>query len=95
MRRSPSRGNSSNRSKIPATVRAAVERRSGGNCEAAVTANCRRRGGHLHHKLMRSQGGPHTEANLIDVCLHCHGYIHNHPNWAYENGYLVRGTAAS
>lgn len=93
MRRSPSRGKSSTKSKVPSAVRTAVEKRSGGYCEAAVTGNCRRRGGHLHHKLMRSQGGPHTEANLIDVCPNCHSYIHGHPNWAYENGYLVRRPA--
>lgn len=94
MKRSPSRGKTpSNRGKIPKTVRDAVERRSGGKCEAAVTAACRRRGGHLHHKLMRSQGGPHTEGNLIDVCMVCHRYIHDHTGWAYENGYLVRSSA--
>jgi 5-methylcytosine-specific restriction endonuclease McrA len=91
MRRSPSRGRPpGTKSKIPTTVRDAVTRRSGGKCEAAVIANCRRKGGHLHHKLMRSQGGKHTEGNLVDVCEPCHMYIHAHPNWAYENGWLVR-----
>lgn len=59
-------------------------------CEAAVNANCGRRGGHLHHKLMRSAGGAHTPENLVDICASCHAYIHAHPNWAYENGWLVR-----
>lgn len=94
MKRSSSRGKpTSNKSKIPVSVREAVERRSGGYCEAAVDAGCRRKGGHLHHKLMRSQGGGHTEGNLIDVCPPCHGYIHGHPAWAYERGFLVRRSA--
>jgi len=94
IKRTPSAAKpASNRSKIPKSVREAVERRSGGKCEAAVVVACRRKGGHLHHKLMRSQGGKHAEANLIDVCLICHHYIHHHTGWAYENGYLIRSGA--
>lgn len=94
MRRSPSRGRPpGNRSKIPGSVRQAVERRSGGRCEARVNGHCAGKGGHLHHKRMRSQGGQHTEENLIDVCMHCHQWIHGHTGWAYDHGLLIRAGA--
>lgn len=99
MRRSPSIGKprayvAASRKKIPAWVREACAARSGGKCEAGVTKDCRGHGGHLHHKLMRSQGGKHVQENLIDVCRPCHEYIHSHPNWSYEQGYLVRRAAS-
>jgi arginine/ornithine N-succinyltransferase beta subunit len=28
-------------------------------------------------------------ANLISLCRECHTYIHAHPAYAYESGYLV------
>ena len=94
MKRTPSKGRTpSNRSKIPKTVRAKVVARSGGKCEAACSDSCQEKGGHLHHKLMRSQGGKHTVDNLIDVCLACHGHIHAQPKWSYEHGFLVRRPA--
>ena len=65
MKRTPSRGRPpGTKTKIPTAVRQTVEARSGGHCEAAVVSTCRLKGGHLHHKLMRSAGGPHTVANL-------------------------------
>lgn len=90
MRRTAMRSHPSNAGKIPPSIRAAVQRRSGGYCEAAVNANCRRTGGHLHHRLMRSAGGPHTVENLIDVCPPCHEWIHGHPALSYEQGLLRR-----
>jgi hypothetical protein len=68
----------------------AVAARSGGKCEAAAAASCRRRGSQLHHRLMRSQGGKHTVENLLDVCATCHAHIHAHPEQAYERGWLLR-----
>lgn len=39
---------------------------------------------------MRSQGGLGTFENGLDVCANCHSYIHEHPQEAYEQGWLVR-----
>ena len=32
---------------------------------------------HVHHIIYRSQGGPHTEENLITLCEQCHGIAHS------------------
>jgi 5-methylcytosine-specific restriction endonuclease McrA len=96
MRRSPSLGKgrtfgpAANRKKIPVWVREAVVARSGGHCEAAVNGDCRLKGEHLHHKLMRSAGGKHTQENLINVCAPCHRQIHANPAASYAKGYLIR-----
>lgn len=91
MQRSPSRGRPpGTRSKIPTTVRRAVEQRAGHHCEIHATARCQGRAEHCHHKLMRSAGGKHTEDNLVLTCENCHRYVHEHPNWAYEHGWLIR-----
>jgi hypothetical protein len=65
-------------------MRPVVRRRSGGRCEAGVAPNCTGRATHVHHRQLRSQGGPNSLANLLDVCVYCHGVIHGHP--------LVRGS---
>jgi hypothetical protein len=90
MRRTPSIARPSNGGKIPPKIREAVERRSGGKCEIAATPNCLTRGGHLHHRLPRSAGGPHLEDNLLDTCLQCHQWVHGHPTASYEAGWLIR-----
>lgn len=85
------------RDPIPTDVRLAVFARDGG-CVLA----CRIVGADLstfehcawavefHHKLRRSQGGAHTAENLITLCSAHHAYVHDHPAWAYEHGYLTR-----
>jgi hypothetical protein len=90
MRRTPSIRRPSNAGKIPQSVRDAVTARSGGYCEVAVDANCRRFGGHCHHRLPRAAGGPHTVENLLDTCPNCHAWIHAHSTKSYERGWLVR-----
>ena len=85
MRRKPANGQ-----KVPPKIREAVERRSGGYCEAACNGNCSRQAAPMHHRLPRSAGGPHTEANLLHLCDNCHRYIHAHPGYSYEQGWLVR-----
>ncbi len=82
MRRRPS-----TKSRIPARVAEAVRTRSGGRCEAG-TEVCTGRAGHMHHRRMRSQGGKHTTANLLDVCPACHRFIHDHPELSYQAGWL-------
>jgi len=44
----------------------------------------------LHHRKLRSQGGEHTEANLLWVHDSCHTAIHQYPRAAYLCGLLVR-----
>lgn len=76
---------------IPSTVRAEVEARSGGLCEVRAEG-CTGRALHKHHRLRRSQGGQHTVANVTDACPWCHLIaIHGNPEWAYENGWMIRG----
>jgi hypothetical protein len=79
-------------SAVPPEVREAVHDRSGGRCEAR-TEVCTGGGYFLHHKVMRSHGGSHSEGNLLDCCRSCHDYIHAHPTEAYERGWLIRGVA--
>ena len=70
-----------------------ITRRSRGWCEMP---GCQRYGQHLHHRLMRSQGGMGTAENGMHVCRPHHEYIHAHPALAYEMGWLIRsGGAAS
>ena len=74
---------------MPQPVAASVQKRSGGRCEAA-TPDCTHRAEHLHHRLMRSQGGPDRAANLLHVCAACHRFIHDNPAMSYETGWLLR-----
>lgn len=77
---------------IPWTVRTEVEERSGGLCEVRADG-CTGRATHKHHRLRRSQGGQHIAENIVEACSHCHLVaIHGNPAWAYEHGWLVRGT---
>ena len=73
-------------------VRDAVARRSRGFCEVGALG-CMGQGVHLHHRLMRSQGGGHAADNLLNVCRLCHDLIHAEPTWAYERGWLLHRTA--
>lgn len=43
-----------------------------------------------HHRLMRSQGGPDTEENLVAVCAGHHREIHANPARSYDLGLLIR-----
>jgi len=53
---------------IPLSVRERVLERDGHRCYiCGRTKNL-----HLHHIIPRSQGGPHTEDNLITLCSGCH-----------------------
>lgn len=53
--------------------------------------------GSRHHRKLRSQCTrveKHQVQNLILLCgsgtTGCHGYVHAHPETAYENGWMVR-----
>lgn len=71
-------------------MRPVVRHRSAGRCEAGVASNCTGQATHVHHRQLRSQGGPNTLDNLLDVCVHCHGVIHGNPAASYAAGLLVR-----
>ena len=60
---------------------------SGGRCEAD-TEVCTGRAVHIHHVLMRSRGGSDNVSNLLDVCVSCHSWIHEHPSESYDRGWL-------
>ena len=75
---------------IPPKVRAEVYSRSGGWCEIRAK-DCRGNVAHLHHRLMRSQGGKHTADNLAATCHSCHVFIHANPAISYQRGWLRRG----
>jgi 5-methylcytosine-specific restriction endonuclease McrA len=45
---------------------------------------------HVHHRILRSQGGPDSYANLITLCAQCHGWVHAHPAQSYSRGYLLK-----
>ena len=54
-------------------------------------------GDSIHHRRMRSHGSGyerlHEPENLLTLCgsgtTGCHGWVHAHPNRAYQLGYLV------
>lgn len=58
-------------------------------CGARCAPGCTDRNDHAHHRLMRSQGGPTTDVNLLNVCRPCHTWIHDHPQESYALGLLV------
>jgi hypothetical protein len=45
---------------------------------------------HVHHRLLRSQGGPDVSENVITLCAMCHRWAHGHPYAAREEGLLLR-----
>lgn len=48
---------------------------------------------HKHHRKRRSQGGDDSSANILDVCVTCHDWIHKHPELAFRAGLLVHSWA--
>ncbi len=75
----------------------AVEQRSGGWCELRFCLECRvkrNRAATMHHRLRRSQRGPHTAQNLRDTCVWCHDEVHIYIKQAKKVGHiLTRATA--
>lgn len=81
---------SKNRRKMPPEIADLVKRRSRDDCEIRVSPQCNGDGEQLHHRKMRSQGGPDLVVNLVHVCNACHRWVHRHVSAAYSRGYLVR-----
>ena len=66
----------------------ALELRSHGKCELDLPG-CKRKATVRHHRKLRSQGGPNTLANLLQLCAPSHDHLHAHPRIAYTRGWLV------
>jgi HNH endonuclease len=71
-------------------TRQEVHERSGGFCEAGKIGVCKVNAEHVHHKMLRSQGGTDDLDNLLDVCNRCHTWIHGHPAKAVALGWLSK-----
>ena len=93
LRRTAMKRKPSSKSVIPAKVRAEVLERSGGFCEIDHP-NCPGPARHMHHILMRSQGGKHEASNLLHLCHTAHVEVHANPSVSYERGWLLRKGAA-
>jgi len=53
-------------------------------------ANCGWSGDlHVHHRRLRSQGGPSTYSNQVTLCLRCHGKFHASPYEAHLVGMIL------
>lgn len=74
---------------IPDAIRVMVAERSDGYCEVRGSG-CLGDAHQMHHRKMRSQGGPHTYAQIVDACMSCHRVIHANPADSYASGLLVR-----
>jgi hypothetical protein len=71
----------------------AVWHRDGGICQAhamgfALDVQCSGRL-HVHHRVLRSQGGQHVLDNLLLICERMHELAHAHPSWAKACGVIV------
>lgn len=83
-------------SRIPRTVAAEVTARAGGCCEACTHPLVYLGFEHpvFHHRLLRSQGGTDSTANLMLVHDKCHNLnswsIHGRPARSVRLGHIVR-----
>jgi len=46
---------------------------------------------HVHHRVLRSQGGGNGYANLVCLCTCCHNWAHHRPAEAMAGGWIVPG----
>lgn len=77
------------KARLPARRRccAAVRKRCGGRCEAALPSICTGSMTETHEILARSQGGDPTDpANALGCCRMCHSWITENMNAARELG---------
>lgn len=44
---------------------------------------------HVHHRRLRSQGGPSTWANQVTLCTVCHSWVHAKPVAAHAAGLIL------
>lgn len=87
-------------SRIPPAVAAAVIERAHGFCEldpAHLPEDssdwCAADRLVFHHRQARAMGGSKRNQDTVDNLLYlhdgCHQYIHAHPEWSREHGYIV------
>lgn len=43
----------------------------------------------MHHRILRSQGGRDTFANMVTLCARCHHWVHHNVRTARDAGWLV------
>jgi 5-methylcytosine-specific restriction endonuclease McrA len=43
----------------------------------------------MHHRKLRSRGGPDSASNLVHICRRCHNWIHENPAAATTDGWMV------
>jgi hypothetical protein len=73
-------------------MRPQIIARAGGACEARFATDCTGRTGPsspVHHRKLRTQGGPNSDVNLMAVCVPCHAEIHARPPRSRRAGMLV------
>ena len=90
LKRTPFKSRPSRKEGIPKSTREFVLRRDGGCVmrEGSYGDHECWGGVHIHHKLPRSRGGPHTNENLVCLCAIGHQYVHGNPAWARDMGLL-------
>lgn len=49
----------------------------------------------LHHRQLRSRRGRDTHSNALTTHHDCHMAVHEYPQWALENGFMVPSWAES
>jgi hypothetical protein len=74
--------------RIQEGVRRRVFARDGDRCVVRAGAGCTGRAEHAHHVILRSRGGPDEDWNEVSVCHWCHRFLHDHPAWATEHGWI-------
>jgi hypothetical protein len=76
---------------MPPEVAEAVIERADYACELMKPGVCTGRGEQIHHRKLRKHGGEHSLANCVLLCRACHHeWVHAHPAWSYEAGWLVK-----
>ena len=68
--------------------------RADGACEVRIEGICQGRAREFQHRLPTGRGGLWVPSNGLAVCGHgntdgCHGYIHQNPTIAVDNGWTV------
>jgi hypothetical protein len=67
-----------------------VAARAAGRCEGDIHPLCPGLGSEVHHRWMRSQGGPDTLENCRLLCIYCHAWIHrSNVDWSRRHLWLI------
>ncbi len=85
------------RDRVYAQRRREVHERADGRCEfyrrtagpGSPVYRCLNRMTDVHHVRGRNIPDPHNLLNLKGLCREHHDFIHAHPAWARENGWMV------